>query len=330
MAPWTVNHFKLNKMKSILLFVLLFVCPALKSQVLADFENIDVPEDSYIKDAGPENGFFSGRIFIPNMYTDAGTFDFWNGWVVSNVRDTVTPGFMNEAASFAGGGFQSENYAVAYAPGPARILTSDNQSPLIIEGMYVCNSTYAALSMRDGDAFAKKFGGASGDDPDYLYMSIKKYLDGQLSEDSVQFYLADYRFDDNSLDYIVDAWTWLDLSPLGYCDSLEIRLYSSDVGAFGINTPSYFCVDNILTAMSSSVGTVSFGRQLPYPNPSDGLIYVPGMNGCPYRIVSGNADILMSGILIDDRIDISPLPKGLYLLQVLKNNEPQTFRITRF
>jgi hypothetical protein len=32
--------------------------------------------------------------------------------------------------------------------------------------------TYAALSMRDGDGFAKQFGGASGDDPDYFLLTI--------------------------------------------------------------------------------------------------------------------------------------------------------------
>jgi hypothetical protein len=32
-----------------------------------------------------------------------------------------------------------------------------------VEGLYITNGTYPYLSMRDGDGFAKKFGGASGD-----------------------------------------------------------------------------------------------------------------------------------------------------------------------
>jgi hypothetical protein len=35
------------------------------------------------------------------------------------------------------------------------------------QGVYVTNTTYAYNSMRDGDMFAKKFGGPTGNDPDW-------------------------------------------------------------------------------------------------------------------------------------------------------------------
>jgi len=79
----------------------------------------------------------------------------------------------------------------------------------------------------------------------------------------VEFYLADYRFDDSSKDYIVDSWTRVDLTPLGYVDSLEFVLSSSDVGPYGINTPLFFAiaVEKTLTLHS-------------YPNPVTDLLYV--------------------------------------------------------
>jgi hypothetical protein len=100
--------------------------------------------------------------------------------------------------------------------------------------------------MRDGDLIAKKFGGKSGNDEDWFKLTIKG-IDAQGHyTSSVDFYLADFRFKDNKKDYIVDKWSWVDLSSLGNVVKLEFRLSSSDNNAqFGMNTPSYFCFDNV-------------------------------------------------------------------------------------
>ncbi|MBN2270361.1 MAG: DUF4465 domain-containing protein, partial [Sedimentisphaerales bacterium] len=68
---------------------------------------------------------------------------------------------------------------------------------------------------------------------------------GQATE-PVTFYLADYRYADNSRDYIVDTWRYVDLSSLGPVKSLEFTLSSSDVGAWGMNTPASFVIDSIV------------------------------------------------------------------------------------
>ena len=66
-----------------------------------------------------------------------------------------------------------------------------------------------------------------------------------LGTDSVDFYLADYRFADNSEDYIVKDWTFVSLEALGDVDSLLFSLTSTDNDSmFGMNTPAYFCMDN--------------------------------------------------------------------------------------
>ena len=116
--------------------------------------------------------------------------------------------------------------------------------PREVAGFYITNSTYAALSMENGDAFAKKFGGDTGDDPDYFKLVVLGYNNGVYS-DSAVFYLADFRFDDNRQDYIIRDWRWFDLSGLGEVDSLHFNLFSSDIGSFGMNTPAYFCMDNL-------------------------------------------------------------------------------------
>ncbi|MGY8738481.1 MAG: DUF4465 domain-containing protein, partial [bacterium] len=116
-----------------------------------------------------------------------------------------------------------------------------------VTGAYITNTTYTALSMLSGDAFAKQFGGVTGTDPDYFRLLIEGFDDFNASTGVVEFMLADYRNLGGTLDYIVDQWTWLDLTGLGDVSSLGFSFDSSDVGSFGINTPQYFAIDNLTT-----------------------------------------------------------------------------------
>ena len=111
--------------------------------------------------------------------------------------------------------------------------------------MLITNTTYAYLAMRDGSQFSKVFGGQTGNDPDFFLLTItgSDSLDAPIG--AVDFYLADYRFPDNSLDYLIDSWTDVDLTSLDGASTLSFGLTSSDVGQFGMNTPAYFAIDNL-------------------------------------------------------------------------------------
>jgi hypothetical protein len=110
--------------------------------------------------------------------------------------------------------------------------------------------------MKYSDAYSKKFGGTSGNDPDWFKLSIWGYQYGQHT-DTVDFYLADFRFANNDSDYIVKDWVWIDLTSLGNADSLEFILTSSDNGTYGMNTPAYFCIDNFLIDFLPEIETAS-------------------------------------------------------------------------
>ncbi|HPG28620.1 MAG TPA: DUF4465 domain-containing protein, partial [Myxococcota bacterium] len=139
-----------------------------------------------------------------------------------------------------GGG--SNGFGVFYYSGRVVLPT-----PTTVLGAAFTNTTYAALSMRDGDAFAKRFGGADGTEPDYFRLLIEGVDAAGLSTGRVELMLADYRFADDSLDYVLDAWAWVDLTGLGPVASLRFAFESSDIGAFGINTPQYFAIDDLRT-----------------------------------------------------------------------------------
>ena len=105
--------------------------------------------------------------------------------------------------------------------------------------------------MRDGDpnGFAKQLGGDSGDDPDWFKLSVYG-IDaiGNPMSNFVDFYLADYRFSDNSHDYVITDWSFVDLTGLSGAASLHFNLASSDNGVWGMNTPAYFAMDDLQTA----------------------------------------------------------------------------------
>jgi len=199
-----------------------------------------------------ENGqFTSGGLTFNNHFHADPQFalEYWDGWAYSNVTDNTTTGFENQYSAVPGSGFQgSANYAVAYQGyygGNAPAITGLPGDGLL--GAYFTNTTYAYGAMAHGDPFAKKFGGPSGNDPDWFRLQIDGIKADGSSAGTVEFYLADFRFSDNSRDYIVSDWTWVDLTSLDEPSVLEFSLSSSDNDPiWGMNTPAYFAMDHIV------------------------------------------------------------------------------------
>jgi len=208
-----------------------------------DFEDLGLPAESFWNGADLSGGYTSGPVFFEN--TNIPAWSYWYGFAASNTTDTTTPGFANQYSAIPGSGvFGSPTYAVFFddAFDDPRIVLPEASS---VDGLYVTNTTYAFLSMRDGDGFAKQFGGATGTDPDWFTLTINGYDAAGGLSGSVDFDLADFRFADDSLDYIIDAWTWVDLSSLGSVKSLGFALSSSDASGGFINTPGYFAIDGL-------------------------------------------------------------------------------------
>ena len=251
-----------------------FVLPsACHAEVVVDFEGFQLGSDEFFN--GPvEESVSSGLEEVGTIEIDGvgfinrfnSTRKSWSGFSISNRTDTTTPGFTNEYSAITGGGFSgSSQYAVAsgyndlesnlFDPSPFDPSSVDDLTNLpsiylprgsFAQSVRVTNTTYAALSMQQGDGFAKAFGGTTGDDPDFFTLSVFGIdANGQPLSSSIDFDLANYRFADNSEDFILDRWELLELSPLSDAQSLHFNLSSSDVGDFGMNTPAYFAIDSL-------------------------------------------------------------------------------------
>lgn len=220
--------------------------------LMVGFEDIGaaIAADSFNNGSDLAGGFQSGPVSLDNAFN--ANFGSWSGWAISKTTDTETAGFTNQYSVITGGGgLSSDTYAVANTFGQQPPLITLDDTAASFDSIEVNNTTYAALSLREGDDFAKQFGGESGDDPDFFMLTIQGIGGDGESVGMIDFYLADFRFADNSFDYIVDAWTTVDVSSLSGAVELQFSLSSSDVGNFGMNTPAYFAVDNIVLVSDS-------------------------------------------------------------------------------
>ena len=208
------------------------------------------------------DGWSSQGVRFSNSYNGDSlpAFDFWDGWAYSNVANSTTAGFSNQYAATTGGGADDngnavagEKYAVAYLSGSY----FDVPDQLQLRSVDVTNTTFAALSMLNGDSFAKKFGGATGGDPDLFQVTFAGYDSTEATGSvlgTVSVSLADFRFVDDDDDFVLDHWQTVDLSAISDARSVAIEFASTDVGNFGINTPTYVAVDNIRLSLIPEPG----------------------------------------------------------------------------
>ncbi len=317
-------------MRKIFTLVFLSFGVLLTGQTIADFENYDFAEESFLNGSDLSGGFQSANVFLPNSYNE--TYGSWSGWAISNMTDETTAGFTNQYSAYAGIGAEgSENFAVAAAFSPVTLKLNETPEGSFIQGLYITNNTYAALSMRDGDAFAKAFGGETGDDPDFFILTIKKWIGGSIAADSINFYLADYTSSDNTKDYILKDWEYVDLTDLGPIDSLQFSLSSSDVGMFGMNTPAYFCLDQVSsTEIISDVEDLELEPIELTPNPVQDLLYLQSAsNGALYEILNIVGQVVDKGVYNGSAIDVRSLPSGEYFVRVNDAKRKATLKLVK-
>ena len=311
-----------NNYKLLLALISSLFALNVNAQFLSTFENITLSPNSYNKGQDWKKGFTSGQVFFSNQYDTASWGDYWSGFSISNKKDSIGEGYLNEANSITGGGYNnSNNYAIGYNSGYIKLNGN-------INGFYITNNTYAYYSMKKGDAFAKKFGDTTGTKsgltqgsyPDYLKVSFVGYEKGKKTGSIVDFYLADFRFEDNSKDYIVKDWRWISLSNLDLADSIVFSFSSSDTfGTGSMNTPAYFCLDNLQTVLRESVEEkLSSNDVSVFPNPTANQLFIDLPKNirtfeCIVSDINGKEII---SELNSNSMDVSGLSSGLYFISI--------------
>ena len=195
------------------------------------FSDLTLAANSH-RDSG---SFSSGRATFLNSYN--ADYGSWGGFACSNQNDTSASGYAAQFDVYTSAPSDKGIFAVGYVDTymPA-IPTVTFGEPVVLKSAAFALNAYAYKSMRDGDGFAKKF--AAGD---WYKVTIKSVDSSNVAVDSLEVYLADFRDGKSTL---VDRWTEVSLAPLK-ASKLTFEASSTDVGDWGMNTPAYFCIDDI-------------------------------------------------------------------------------------
>lgn len=195
-----------------------------------DFEDVELVAGKL------HNKSFNSRdLEFENSYN--AEYDSWEGFAASSLTDITTTGFENQYSVIAGKAFSGSNFGVVYKGMKVpKISVKDKDADFL--SMRICNSTYAYLSMKDGDSYTKKFG-----KDDWFKVTITGLSADSTVTGSVDFYLADFR---NGKTEIIKEWTNVDLRPLGKCRKIAFEFASTDNGDYGMNTPAYAMIDDII------------------------------------------------------------------------------------
>lgn len=302
-------------MKKMLLSATLFAAAFANAQNSVTYDDLTLTPNSYWDGSDSTLGFTSGGVYFENSYNF--DWDYWSGgFIYSNSTDITTAGYTNDFSAFTGTGSNSSNYAVNYGG------NIDFNAAVLLNSIDLTNTTYAALSMLNGDFYGKKFGSAfdaNGDvdgtnGEDWFRLLIVGRDPSSVITDTVVFYLADYRFADSTQDYIVDTWETVDLSALGSVRYLEFTLESSDVGNAGMNTPAYFALDNLV------YGTLGLNEEmaasiLVYPNPSTSEFTVESREGI-VRVFNAYGQLMTTlSTTGQQTINCSDWKAGSYILE---------------
>ncbi len=121
----------------------------------------------------------------------------------------------------------SKNFAMVYCG--AEMSFVDGKAH-VIQCMDICLSSYAQYVALKGCDFAKPLTGAD----DFLTLHIEADNGTIITEDMVRG------------GKVRTGWRQIDLSGLGAVKSLRFSMAGSDQSDYGLNTPAYFAVDNIV------------------------------------------------------------------------------------
>lgn len=174
----------------------------------------------------------NGASFDTWMQTEP--YFIWWGWVVSNNIGTEYKSDYSHQYDCPIAAASGNNFAVCYFSdyNKGQYLPSVRFDGAVTpQSMLYTNSTTLMLYATGADAYSQ------WDDNDQMGVVVRGYLNGKLTRE--------VGFDMAVGANIVDTWREADLTQMGKVDRLEFIIVTSDVGDWGINAPTYLCIDDI-------------------------------------------------------------------------------------
>ena len=207
----------------------------------ATFDDLALEKESFWNGSDLTGSFTSGSFKFLNHFE--AEFKSWEGFSYANMTSTSFTGYFDSTHynNAVGGGYNgSANYVITNVGNFYGMTTMEVVNPSEegenLTGFYITNAACAIQSIKNGDGYAKAF-----EKGDWLMLTITEPNTGK----TLDYYLADYRSENEADHYALDTWQWVDLRELGKVKSLQFKITGSDVSSYGfLNTPSYFCMDD--------------------------------------------------------------------------------------
>lgn len=204
---------------------------------------------------GPEwvGTFKSGSYEFVNSVNPA--YGSWMGCSYSNMTATSFASYTTDQWNSAAGhgAVGSTNYGVLYGNSlpntPMEVIkVADAPDGRVVKGMNITNSAWVVECVKNGNGAANKFKQGS------WFKVIFTGTKADKSTASVEYYLADYRSENESEWTCLTDWAWIDLSSLGKVVSLSISFDGTDKSYGYLNTSTYVCIDNVGCEKNVSTG----------------------------------------------------------------------------
>ena len=194
-------------------------------------------------------------------------------------------------------------YSPYMAARPVDMTFNDGKSYEAV-GVYVNLTSWAYYGVQDGSGVARAF--TNGD---RFTLTVHGVAPNE-SEKEIEVELA--AFDNGNLT-VNRGWRYVDLSPLGQINELYFTMKSTDSGAYGDNTPAYFCLDKLMVRQKETSGLNDFaGEQttLCYDRASSAVT----VSGAEFAVVY---DATGRKVMATDssEFSISNLPAGVYVIR---------------
>ena len=194
-------------------------CYCKGESVTATLENLFLENESHWTGAKGTGYFLSGSYKFHNGANLE--YNYFYDCMYSNETATSYSGLQDMWRGSVGKGYDnSENYGVVYpSPGKIDVLNKDNGD--IIRGFYVTNTAWAYNAIKNGDGMSDVAGGFQKGD---YFKLIIKGLKADGEESQVEYYLADYRSENEADHYALNSWQWVDLKALGEVKSVSFKM----------------------------------------------------------------------------------------------------------
>lgn len=309
---------KIYTFMAIVAFAMTSVCTMADDIVPATFEDLEFPEGSdywRISDDAEVLYFQSGSFWF-NSWTSS--YPKWTYNAYSRTTDNTfdmalgdsyatNPGFFN---SICGGGYKSSAFGVCSTQN-CSVYFADGRTD-VMSGLYITSGALIKYAVENGYDTAVPY--TTGD---YLKINFRGYDENNVLQGEVEFYLVDYRSEDESEHYIVDDWQWLDLSSIGPVKYMTTTSSAKQSKKGRSIVPPIFCLDNFGAKSPTAVAPIKdadSGENV-RASAGDGAIFVSGAIGQDVRIYSVAGALVNSATLTDGGTRRFAVQAGTYVVQ---------------